>query len=257
VERIGLLNKLRPEHNTSANVRRDHLNPRRDVCRTLTLWCKPCDLFGGELVAIAGRQCRAVNAKGRHFTNATLAPLVAQMDARVEGYLKALEAADDHDEAGTPGGARAADLQTKIAARRERRLRDKDLQAELEGSGQDQRSRTDPDRRAMKGGAGGSTAVCSNVQTAVAAKHHLSVACEVTHDPTDRDWLSPMAVAAQAVLGGPFEAVADVGDSHGQAVKPCLQAGMTPSIARPITSAKRQLGLFSTDDCTYEAATDT
>jgi transposase len=160
VERIWLLNKLRPEHNTSANVRRDHLNPRREVCRTFPLLCQQCELFGGELVAIAGSKFRAVNAKGRHFTNATLAPLGAQMDARVEGYLTELEAADDHDEAGTPGGARAADLQTKLAARRERRLRSKDRPAELAGSGQDQLSRTAPDSRAMTGGAGGSTVVC-------------------------------------------------------------------------------------------------
>jgi hypothetical protein len=57
--------------------------------------------------------------------------------------------------------------------------------------GHDQLSLTDPDRRAMKGGNGGGTAVCSNVQTAVEANHTLLVACEVTHDPTDRDWLSP------------------------------------------------------------------
>jgi hypothetical protein len=57
--------------------------------------------------------------------------------------------------------------------------------------GQDQLSLTDPDRRAMKGGNGGGTAVCYHVQTAVEAKHTLLVACEVTNDPTDRDWLGP------------------------------------------------------------------
>ena len=74
---------------------------------------------------------------------------------------------------------------------------------------------------------------------------------------TDRDWLSPLAVEAKTVLGGPFAAVADVGSDHGQEVTPCLHEGMTPSIARPITSAHQQLGLFSTDDFTSAAATDT
>jgi hypothetical protein len=83
------------------------------------------------------------------------------------------------------------------------------------------------------------------------------VACDVTNDPTDRAWLSPLAVAAKEVLGGPFDAVAEVGYYHGQEVKQCLQAGMTPYIARPITSANQKRGLFSTDDFTYEAATDT
>ena len=154
------LNKRRPDHNTLANFRRDHLKPLREVCRTLTLLGKQLDRFGGELVAIDGRQVRAVTAKGRHVTKAKLAQLIAQSGARVEGDLTELEAADDHDEAGTPGGARAADLQTQITALRARRLRYKDLQAALEGNGHDQRSLTDPDRRAMKGGAGGGTAVC-------------------------------------------------------------------------------------------------
>ena len=254
---MWLLKKLRPDHQTIANVRRDHLNPRREVCRALTLWCNQLDLFGGELVAIAGRKFRAVNAQGRNFPKATLAKVIAPIDERVAGDLTELEAADDQDEAGTPGGARAADLQPKIEVLRGRRRRDEDLQAELERSGQDQLSLTDPDSRAMKGGNGGGTAVCYNVQTAVAAKHNLIVACDVTNDPTDRDWLSPLAVEAKKVLGGPFAAVADVGYDHGQEVKHCLHEGMTPSIARPITSAHQKLGLFSTDAFTYEAATDT
>ena len=257
VELMWLLKKLRPDHKTIANFRRDHLQPLREVCRTFTLLCKKLDLFGGELVAIDGSKFRAVNAKRRNFTKAKLEQGIAQIDARVEGYLKELEAADAQDEAGTPGGARAADLQTKITALRERQLRYKDLQAELECRGHDQLSLADPDSRSMKEGTSGGTAVCSNVQTAVDAKHKLIVACDVTNDPTDRDWLSPMAVAAQAVLSGPFDAVADMGYYHGQEVKQCLQGGITPYIARPSTSANRKLGLFSKDDFTYEATTDT
>jgi hypothetical protein len=257
VELLWRRKTLRPDHNTIAHFRRDHLNPLREVCRALTLLCKQLDLFGGELVAIDGSKFRAVNAQGRNFTTAQLAKVIAQIDARVAGYLKELEAADEQDEVGTPGGARAAARQAKIAALSGRRLRYEDRQAELQRSGHDQRSLTDPDRRSMQGGNGGGTAVCYNVQTAVDAKHKLIVACDVANAPTDRNWLSPLALEAQAVLGGPFEAVAEVGYDHGHEVKQGLQAGITPSIARPITSAKQQLGLFSKDDFTYEAAPDT
>ena len=51
-----------------------------------------------------------------------------------------------------------------------------------------------------------------------------------------------MARQATAVLGCPFEAVAEVGDDHGEEVKTCLEAGSTPYVARPITSAHQQLG---------------
>jgi transposase len=76
-------------------------------------------------------------------------------------------------------------------------------------------------------------------------------------NPTDRAWLSPMAVAAQALRGGPFAVVADMGSYHGQEVQQCLQAGITPYIARPSTSANQTLGLCSKDDFPYAATTDT
>src|SRR5262245_8086827 len=107
----------------------------------------------------------------------------------------------------------------------------------------------------MQLGTGRGSAVCDNVQTAVDRKHTLIVANDVTHDTGDRDCLSPMALQAQAILGSPGEAVAAVGDYHGEAVQTCLEAGMTPSMACPITTAHEKLGLFSKDDCGYDQAT--
>jgi hypothetical protein len=66
-----------------------------------------------------------------------------------------------------------------------------------------------------------------------------------------------MALQAKDVLGSPFDAVADVGDYHGEEGKPCLEAGLTPSVTRPSTSATQKLGRFRKDDCTYDGATDT
>jgi transposase len=108
----------------------------------------------------------------------------------------------------------------------------------------------------MQLGKGCGTEVCYNVQMAVDSKHKLIIANDVTNDPSDRDWLSPMALQAKEVLGCPFDAVADVGYYHGEEVKTCLEAGIPPSIAQPITAANKQLGLFSKDDFTYDGATD-
>jgi hypothetical protein len=109
----------------------------------------------------------------------------------------------------------------------------------------------------MKLGKGRGIEVCYNVQTAVDSQHKRIIANDVTHETGDRNWLSPMALQAKEVLGCPFEAVADVGYDHGEEVKPCLEAGITPYVARPITSAHQKLGLCSKDDCTYDSATDT
>jgi len=109
----------------------------------------------------------------------------------------------------------------------------------------------------MQLGKGRGIEVCDNVQMAVERKHKLIMANEVTNDPGDRAWRSPMARQAKEVLGCPFDAVAAVGSDHGEEVKTCLEAGITPSVARPITSATQKRGLFSKDDCTYDGATDT
>jgi transposase len=257
VELMGLLKKRRPDHKTIAEFRKNNLVPLRQVCREVTLLCKQLELFAGELVAIDGSKFKAVNAKERNFTPDKLTKLLQQIDQRVEGYLKELDGQDNQDEAGTPGGAVAENLPAKIEALQQRQLLYAGFQAQLAASGETQLSLTDPESRAMKLGKGRGTEVGYNVQTAVDSKHKLIIANDVTNDPGDRDWLSPMALQAKAVLGCTFDAVADVGYYHGEEVKTCLAAGITPDVTRPITSANPKLGLFSQDDVIYDKATDT
>jgi transposase len=254
-ELMGLLKTLRPDHKTIADLRKNNLVPLRQVCREFTLWCKQLDRFAGALVAIDGSKCRAVKAKERNFTPDKLTTLLQQIDQRVEDYLQELDS-QDQEEAGTPGGAVAEHLQARIEALRQRQLLYAGLQAQLEASGEPQLSRTEPESRAMKLGTGRGTEVCSNVQRAVDRKHKLIIANDVTHDPGDRDWLSPMALQAKAVLGCPCDAVADVGYYHGAEVKTCLAAGITPYVPRPLTAANQKLGLFSKDDFTDDGVTD-
>jgi transposase len=257
VELMWLLKKLRPDHKTIADFRKNNLQPLRQVCREFTVLCKQLDLFAGELVAIDGSKFKAVNAKERNFTRDKLTKLLAQIDQRIESYLKDLDGQDTQEDAGTPGGAVADHVQAKIEALQHRKLRYADLQAQLEASGETQLSLTDPESRAMKLGKGHGTEVCYNVQTAVDSKHKLIVANDVTNDTGDRDCLSPMALQAKDILGGPFDAVADVGYYHGEEVKTCLDAGITPYIARPVTSANQKLGLFTKEDFIYDGASDT
>jgi transposase len=242
VELMWLLKKLRPDHKTMADFWKNHLVPLRQVCREFTVLCKQLDLFGGELVAIDGSKFKAVNAKARNCPPDKLTALLQRIDQRVEGYLQALDGQDNQEEGGPPGGAVAETLQAKIEALQRRQLLYIGFQAQLEASGATQLSLTDPESRAMKLGKGRGTEVCYNAQTAVDSKHQLISANDVTNDPGDRDWLSPMALQAKAVLGCPFDAVADVGYYHGEEVKTCLEAGITPYVARPITSANQKPG---------------
>lgn len=53
-----------------------------------------------------------------------------------------------------------------------------------------------------------------------------------------------------------LEVLADMGYFHGKEVKACLQAGITPYIPKPQTSASRKQGLFSKEDFRYDAERD-
>ncbi|MGH8568510.1 MAG: transposase, partial [Gammaproteobacteria bacterium] len=168
-------------------------------------------------------------------------------------YLRQLERQDQR-EVGTEGPS-AETLQDQIAALQQRRARYETLQQDLAASGATAISLTDPDSRPMKSGAG--IEICYNVQTAVDAKHKLIVAETVTNAAGDRDQLSPLAVAAQEVLEAPAPVVvADQGYYHGAEIKTCLEAGITPLVPRPITSANAALGLFTKDDFVYDPVAD-
>ena len=255
LELIWLLRRLTPDFKTVADFRRDNPQPLTAVCREFTLLCKRLDLFGGELVAIDGSKFKAVNSKQRHFTRETLERLRAGIDARIAEYLNRLDSADQA-EAGTPApSTTAGELRQKIEALRTRQDEYAALLAQLAASGDTQISLTDPESRSMK--VGGRIDICYNVQTAVDDKHKLIVANDVTNAAADRDQLSPMATAANAVLGATnLQVIADMGYYNGPEVAACLKVGITPTVPRPLTSANAKYGLFTKDDFTYDASQD-
>jgi len=253
VELMWLLRRLTPDFKTIADFRRDHAAALKGVCRECILLCRRLDLFGGELLAIDGSKFRAVNARDRSYTPARLATLQRDVDRTITRYLRELER-QDQAEAGTEGLSAAA-LREKIAALQQRQVRYQALQQELAASGETVRSLTDPDSRPMM--SEGRIEVCYNVQTAVDAKHKLIVAADVTNAAGDRDQLSPLAAAAQDILHAPAPVVvADQGYYHGAEIKACLDAGITPLVPRPVTSANVALGLYTKDDFRYDPAAD-
>ena len=251
VELLWLLRQLRPDFKTIADFRKDNLQPLRGVCREFTLLCRKLELFGGELVAIDGSKFRALNSKRRNpDSQSGLRSTLAEIDAKIDGYLQQLDAADAIEPDTTRPNA--AQLQAKIAHLKQRRHQNAERLEQLQTNGQRQVSLTDPDSRSMK--VGQSTEVGYNVQTAVDAKHKLIVAHEVTNAVTDMGQLTPMALAAQRALGVErLEVVADMGYYWGAQVKECVEAGITAYIPKALTSANTQQGLFGKERFRYDA----
>jgi transposase len=148
IEVIWLLGTLKPDFKTIADFRRDNRAAFRAVFRQFVLLCRRLDLYGRELLAVDGTRIKAVNNKDRNFTRSSLRAFIHAADERLEDYLKRLDEGDVEDGA-TGGGARTKNLAEKIAALSEKRGRYQAMLAQLERTGEDQISLTDPDSRAL------------------------------------------------------------------------------------------------------------
>jgi transposase len=254
VEVIWLLRQLRPDFKTIADFRRDNRQAFRQVFREFVLLCRQLDLFGRELIAVDGTRLKAVNNKDRNFTRASLTRFIAQADARLADYLSRLEQSDAEE--GQIGGSRTANLPEKIAALQERRQRHAAMLAELEQTGEDQISLTDPDSRAMAGHT--KVAVGYNVQIAVDAKHKLIVEQEVCNQVLDLGLLAQTAGAAKEVLGVErIDAVADRGYFKSEDLEACEKAGIVAYVPRPQRGSSVRGGFFRKDEFRYDPETDT
>lgn len=255
VEVIWLTGKLMPDHKTIANFRRDNREAIREVCRAFTRFCRELDLFDGELVAIDGSKFKAVNNKGRNFTDRRLKRALRDIDKKIDAYLQEL----DENDAQEPEERKltAEELKEKIKALRERMKKYKGFKKQMEDSGESQISLTDPDSRSMPLAGGPRTQVGYNVQVAVDEKHKLIVDHEVTNDVNDLGLLSRMAKQAKETLGvEELEVLADMGYYDGRQVKDCIEEGITPYIPKPDTSANKRLGLFTKKDFRYDHELD-
>src|ERR1700712_6090600 len=167
IEVIWLLRHLKPDFKTIADFRRDNRKAFRPVFRQFVLLCRQLDLFGRELLAVDGTRIKAVNNKDHNFTCASLTRFIELADAKLDDYLQRLDQGDASES--KTGGSRVNNLAEKIAAIRTRRTRCQDMLAQLDRTGEDQISLTDPDSRAMA--AHTHVAVGYNVQVAVDTKH--------------------------------------------------------------------------------------
>ena len=253
VEVIWLLRHLKPDFKTIADFRRDNRKAFRPVFREFVLLCRQLELFSRELLAVDGTRIKAVNNKDRNFTRASLAEFVRVADAKLDDYLQRL---DTRDAAEQPaGGSRVKNLAETIVAVRERRARCREMLAELERTGADQISLTDPESRAMA--AHTHVAVGYNVQVAVDTKHKLIVEQQVTNQVLDMGLLTETAEPAKQILGvEQIAVVADRGYFKIEDIEACEKAGMEPYVPRPQRGPSVRAGLFRKDEFEYDPKTD-
>lgn len=251
VELMWLTGRLTPDFKTIANFRRDNSKAIRGVCRQFVVLCQQLGLFGESLVAIDGSKFKAVNNRDRNFTSAKLKRRMEEIEASINRYLTALDAADQQDPPASD--ANVVRLEERIAKLKAQMKELQSIEVQLNESPDKQISLTDPDARSMM--TRGTGIVGYNVQTAVDTKHHLIVAHEVTNAGSDRDQLSSMATQAREVMGTEkLSVVADRGYFKSEEILACHNAGITAYVPKPMTSAAKADGRFNNDAFIYNAS---
>jgi len=254
IEVIWLIRRLTPDFKTIADFRRDNRAAFRQVFRDFVALCRELELFGRELIAVDGSRLKAVNSRERNFTKAKLDRALKESDERLERYLKRLDEADKVDDGGS-GGAAVDKLQEKIEAIKGRRERLECCRDELEKSGEDQLSLTDPDARAMH--TSSRVGVGYNIQIAVDAKHKLIAEQQVHNKVSDLGLLAQTADAARENLDiEQIAVVADRGYFKIEDIEACEAAGVVPYVPKPRRGPAVRDGFFTKEQFDYDAEAD-
>ena len=255
IEVIWLLRSLKPDFKTIADFRRDNRAAFRSVFREFALLCRRLDLYGRELLAVDGTRIKAVNNKDRNFTRNSLQDFIRAADERLDDYLRRLDEGDVVEEGGTGGGARTKNLAEKIEALRQKRGRYGAMLANLERTGENQISLTDPDSRAMA--AYTKVGVGYNIQIAVDAKNKMIVEQAVTNQVVDMGLLTQTAEPARAILDVEnIDVVADRGYFKIEDIEACEKAGLTPYVPKPQRGSAVRKGFFRKDEFRYDPDQD-
>jgi len=250
-EVLWLIGRLVPDHKTIADFRKDNGRAIRKVCARFVELCRAMGLLATASVAIDGSKFKAVNNRDKNFTRAKVERRRAQLEESVARYLSQLDTADRQP----PSEALVAKttrLKEKLSKLKDEMERLKGLKARMLAAPDQQISLTDPDSRSMATSGRGSGVVGYNVQVAVDTEHHLIVNHEVTNVGSDRAQLARVAKETKATLQtDTLDAVADRGYFSGEEILACDQAGITVTLAKPMTSGIEARGRFGKQDFVY------
>jgi transposase len=224
VELMWLVRKLAPDFKTIADFRRDNGQGIVAASGALVAFCRAQGLLG-RVVAVDGSKFRAAASVRDVIGAKKIAKAQARTDAKIKGYLAALDAADAAES--EPVMADAARVAAALAALDAQKAVLAEQSAALAASGRKALVEGEPEARVVK--LAGRLVPVYNVQTATDAASGMIVHHDVITDAGDNRQLEPMAKGAQEALGGgPITVIADAGFSNGAQAAACEAAGIEP-----------------------------
>jgi len=241
-----LLNEQTPSNRTISSFRRENAIAFRQVFRTFVYMLKKANLIGGETIAIDSFKVRGQNSLKNNYNEKKIKRHLDYIDARVDEFSQALDQADDQEE--------KEELSRKVTVQKQRRQKYENLQKELNNSGQEQISTTDPDAKAVILHRG-VVNVGYTIQASVDAKHKL-IAETDTGDVNDTRALAPVAIATKRTLEVEgFNVLADKGYHTGDQLNRCADENIVTFVS-PKEPASNDEDIFPIDRFIYQAEAD-
>lgn len=224
IELMWLLGQLAPDHNTINNFRKDNPKAIKRVFRATVKMAKNHELIGGTLLAGDSTKLRAQNSKKNNYNQKKIQRHIDYIDKKVEAYNQLLEQEDiDVD---------SQQIEQELVKQQKRKNNYNQLKEQLEASGQDQLSTSDPESRQMII-RNNITEVAYNLQSTVDDKHYIPIDYKVTNN-NDTKAMGNMLRRAKTIVGSnQFTALYDKGYHTGSEFKTASDLGIETLVAIP------------------------
>jgi transposase len=246
IEVMWLLKGLTPDHNTISNFRKDNPKAIKKVFRSTVEIAKHFELIGGKLIAGDSTKLRAQNSKKNNFNLKKIERHLEYIDGKLSEYQQQLANADqDKHEL----------IKQEIKKHQERKHGYKELQKQLEQTGETQISTSDPESRQMIT-RNNITEVAYNVQTTVDASNNIPIDYLVTNT-NDSKAMGGMLKRAKTILGtNEFTALYDKGYHTGSEFQTAVDLGIEVMVAIPKVAANAPNHDYNVEHFEYNADND-
>lgn len=191
IEVMWLMKKLSPDHNTISNFRKDNPTAIRAVFKATVSLATNYKLIGGQLIAGDSSKFRAQNSKKNNYNEKKIKRHIEHIDNKLEQYSKELAEADGDQEKEV--------IEQKIEDCNKRKDNYNQMSEELEQSGENQLSTSDPDSRNITI-RNNIIEVCYSVQSTVDAKHCIPIDFDVTNQNDSRAMAPIVERASRCVV---------------------------------------------------------
>lgn len=246
MEAMWLTSCQNPRYKTIADFRKNHSKAFRQMFRSFVLLLKDMELVDGKTIAIDSFKIRAQNSLKSNFNQKKIDRHLEYIDNKIAEYENQLDQADSEDD--------RKEMEEKIKQQQTRRKGYRQAEQQLNESGQEQISLTDPDARSVVLHRN-IVNVGYNIQASSDSKHKLLVEYD-TGDVNDSHALAEMAENTQKLLSPEsMDVLADKGYHTGEELQRCEELNITAYVS-PKAPVVKDPDVFPVTDFVYNEQED-